>query len=454
MASIKQRLTAYIDNNPVLKRLYRNAGIIFSGNVVSALLGLLTLMVITRALSLDDFGHYALITAFIGMIDRLTSFQTWQALIHFGTHAREDNDKPLIMSLFAFGWGLDTISGFIGFFLAILAAMFVPAWFGLNIEHTNTSAVTITAIAATVLLVNWTSTPTAILRLYDKFYAQALYQKVTASLLLLGAATLWLNGTTTILPYVIVWAVGTIAGRLLFMTLAIREIKANDTWCPSAISMRTLFAKTDGLWKYVIGTNMNGIVRVVRDFDIFVVNAILGTSAAGLYRVARKIVQLCGKVTGPFHQAVYPELTKLYAAAEMNDFLRLLRQSSLTLGGIISVIFFGFLTTGWFFLPLLFGEAYRAAYSTTVFCLAGITIWEFAHPLFPAMMALGKIRTIVITHFLATILYAVLLISFMHVWALPGAGLAFLLFYSAWSACMYIAFKKMITYTPRNHNKD
>lgn len=429
-------IQTYLAGHPQLVRLYRNAGIVFSGNVVASLLGLLVLAVLTRTLTIDQFGLYALITAYVSLLDRLTSFQTWQALIHFGAHAREQGQSGQLASLFAFGWLLDVGSGVLGFIMALVGALLVPHWFGLG-EH----AVALISIAASVLLVNWVSTPTALMRLYDQFYAQALYQKVSAGLTLIAVTVLWLSGANGILPYIIASTLGSMAGKFLFVGMTVREAKRQDIWRRDLIDLRAMLARTPRLWRFVLTTNADGIVRVLRDVDIFIVNAMLGTAAVGLYRVARVLTKAFGQVTGPFYQAIYPELSHLGAAGKFGDFARLMRQSALTLGIMVSIGWLVFMIFGKLLLAVAFGTEYVAAYNVTLGCLGAMVIWAFAQPLSPAMMALGKVGSSFIIHTLTTVTYVSLLFISVKFFGLSGAGLALFLFYLLWSASMYFVLK-------------
>lgn len=440
MANVGQWAKEYLAANPALKRLYRNAGVVFSGNVVSAGIGLMTLMILTRALPLDSFGHYALITGFVGLMDRLTSFQTWQALIHYGAKARAEGDESLLISLFAFGWLLDSLSGIAGFAISIAAAYIVPGWIGLE----GQTSVFLIVVAASVLLINWTSTSTAVLRLYNNFFAQALYQNVTAVFLFCGAITLWMLGYRELMPYILVWTIGTMLGRILLGYLAAAEIRRNQGWRISAIKLRGLFHKAEGLPHYVVTTNLDGVVRVLRDLDIFLVNAVLGPTAVGLYRIARKVDQFTRKFIGPFYQAIYPELAKFFAAKDMASFVKLIKQSSISLGIVIAGLWLGFALTGSYLLPLLFGTEYQAAYIVALACIGGSVVWAFAQPLSPAMMALGKVQISFAIHVITTVLYVAMVIGFAQMWGLTGAGVALLVFYGIWAISMYQALKIMV----------
>lgn len=424
---------ASIITNPPLRRLYRNVGVIFSGHVVAGLVGLMVWAILTRALPLEQVGLYALVTAYITLIDRLTSFQTWQALIHFGAHARDRGDTAQLTNLFAFGWFLDGITGVLGFVLALLGAAVVPHLFGLG-----DAALSLAVVAALPLLVNWISTATAVTRLYDRFFPQALYLKVTAIAQLVGVSALWLSGVESVLPYLAVWGVSGVVGRLLFFALAASEVRRRGLWRRDLLNARKLISGHPELWRFVVTTNADGVVRVLRDLDIFLVNAFLGPAGAGLYRIARVLTGAMGKLTGPFYQAIYPQLANMLARGQVREFAMLMRQSAATLGGLVVGAWLGFVVFGRILLSVAFGAEYTAAYPLAVWCLAAMVIVGFAQPLGPAMMALGKVGVKFLVHLLTAVVYIILLVAFLSAWDLVGAGIALFCFYALWSGLVMV----------------
>lgn len=425
------------------RKLFKNAGILLSGNAISAIFSIATIALMTRALSLEDFGRYALITAFIGLIDRLVNFQSWQALIHFGASAHESRDNGKLISLFSFGWCLDVVTGIVGYLVIIVLSMFIPHWFGLG-DH----ATLFVAIGGCLILFNWTATPTAILRLYDKFYLQALYHKITAGLMLLCTIVLWFTGQDSVLPYVVALTLSGLTGKAFFYAMAVRELHRRQLLNIEKIDIVDLINTTPRLWRFVITTNLDGVVRVFRDVDIFIVNALLGPVSVALYKIARTLTKAFGQVTGPFYQAIYPELSKLFAANRMHEFTTLMKQSAKSLGLLTFSAWLVFLVVGPVVLEYGFGQDYVQAFGVASLCMAAMVVWSIALPLSPAMMAMGKVEISLIIHVATTIMYLVMLAVFAGSFGLLGSGLALLLFYLLWSAGMLFSIKHQLRVTP------
>ncbi len=439
MNLISVKVSHFFSRYPQLLRLYKNAGILFSGNVSSAIITLVALGILTRSLGLEQFGIYALITAYIGIIDRLVSFQTWQALIHFGARNLEANESGRLTSLLSFGYILDFASSLLGALFAVLGIMFIPSLFGLQNVDSH-----ILFLASAVLLFNWVATPTAILRLFNKFYYQAIYLNLSAIIKLVGYALLLVAGSTSLIHYLSVWIISTISGRLFLFGVSLLEVKKNGLFKSGHLNFKDLFTETPGLWRFVLTTNLDGIVRIIRDADIFIVNHILGASATALYKIAREIARIPTQLTGPFYQAIYPELSKLASAKNWPVFQKLMTQSSISLGGLILFGWVGFIVIGSWFISIAFGADYIGAYGVASWCIGAIVTWSFAQPLAPAMMALGKVQTNLYIHLTTSLAYVVILWFSAHHFGLNGAGIALFVFYNLWSLSMLIFFKKTI----------
>ncbi len=427
------RLGVKEKSHPRLGALVRNASIVFSGNVLSSVIGLLYLAVLTRALTIEQFGLYSLYGALVTVVGRFASFQTWQAQIHYGAHAREAGDGSLICSILFFGWLLDVVAGLIGFLVALLLASMLPQLFGLPQD----SMVEV-AVAASILIFNWICSPTAFFRLYDRFFPQALYQNVSNTLQLVCVVFLWLTGEKRLLAYLAVTSINNIIGQLWFFIYAFREARKQGLFVGERANLTQLKEGCPGIVKFVLITNLDGMIRVLRDVDIFLVNALAGMQATGLYKIAKTLNAAFGKLTGPFYQSIYPELARMVSARNTASMVSLMKQASLMLGTITFLAWVGFILLGPYFLPLAFGAEYSDAYSVAAWSMAAMVVWGIAQPLSPVMMALRKPGVSMMVHLVATLAYVALLTLLVWKLGLVGAGVALLLFYLLWSCAMFM----------------
>jgi hypothetical protein len=61
-----------------------NLGWLLASNALMAVLSLVYIGMVTRALGLADFGRFALITGTAQMLAMLVSFETWKVVVQYG----------------------------------------------------------------------------------------------------------------------------------------------------------------------------------------------------------------------------------------------------------------------------------------------------------------------------------------------------------------------------------
>jgi O-antigen/teichoic acid export membrane protein len=417
--------------HPKMKALVKNASVILGGNMFSALFSLAYMAILTRALSLDHFGIYSLMIAYVAIITRLSSFQSWQGLIHFGAHIKDENKPVLFYNLFVFGWSLELLSGIVGFSIALLIASLAPQWIGIS----QRPLIEI-GIICLPLLFNWISVPTAYFRLQQKFLPQATYQNIIVALHLIGFTGLWAFKVHTLLPYLVVSAASSVTGQLWFFIYCISDAKKHGYSHFDYNQFKAIPTHCPGIWRYMLTTNLDGIVRVGRDLDIFIVNAILNVQATALYKIAKTLTTAMGKITGPFFQAIYPELARMVAKKEFGQMLGLMKQSSILLGSVTLTAWILFALIGEKLISIAFGALYINAYEVSLWSMAAMVVWGCAQPLSPAMMALGKTSITLYIHLTTTISYLIALLLLCQTFGLTGAGISLFAFYIAWSLTM------------------
>jgi len=420
-------------------RVTQNAGILFTGNVSNALIGLLYLAVLTRALTLEEFGLYALFVAYVRIIGQLCNFQTWTSLINYGSEALANSNKPLLFRLLYFGWVLDVLSGIVAFSLVLLGAVFFAVEIGLG-----DSALQGTIIMGVTLLFNWISTPNTLFRLHERYIPLALAQNLISLSQLFCVITLWLSDVTSLFAYLAVTAANNVLGQLFLFIAAMRLAKHEGILEQRTYRLRKLGDAFPGIREFVLAMKADTIIRTLRDIDIFIVNALLDTSAAGIYRIARKMTDSVAMITAPFSQTIYPELSKMARETTTTTMTQFMRQSSILVGCIALTVWITFLLIGHSALQLAFGVEYGAAYWVCLWCMFGIVVWGFGHPLPSALLAWRRPRTVIKIQILVTLLYLIVLIAGTSTLQLIGAGMAMAGYYAVYITAMLVTVRMQI----------
>lgn len=417
--------------NSSLAPIFRNTRILISGNAISSFFGILYLAILTRALSLDQFGIYAIYGTFVNIVGRFTCLQTWQAQIHYALHADISKTPKKIANIFFFGWVIDILGGLLGFGVALALGLVAPHIFGLS-----GGSLSNVAVLASLLLFNWTNVPTAYFRIKDRFFPQALYQTLSSFFQLCAVFILWLIGEERLIFYLATTAANDIIGKTCFFIHAFVDGMKEGIVEKNHISLTDLKNDCPGIGKFIITSNLTGIIRGTRDFDIILVNIVLGAQLAGVFKIAKTLIAALGKLTGPFYQSMYPEINRLVAKSATSNLQYLLKRLSKVLALITGSVWLGFVLIGPYVLEIVFGREYISAYSVSAWSLAAITIWSAAQPLSNALVAMRRNGRLLIIQLIVVPVYLFLLTVLVPKIGLTGAGVSLVLAHLLWSGAV------------------
>ncbi|WP_028571098.1 lipopolysaccharide biosynthesis protein [Desulfonatronum lacustre] len=415
----------------LLRRLFKNAAVLFSGNVGASLLGLASLAMTARALGVENFGILVLITTYVGIVDKLVNFQTWQAIIKYGADALEKESDEDFKSLLKFGFLMDCSTAVLGMIIAASAAWFVGHWRGWDQQ-----LVIMATIYSSTILFHIQGTPMAILRLFDKFNKLA-YQHVIASAIKLAGVTIAFFVGAGLWSFLIVWAMVDILGKLLLVCMAYNELLLQKHHDFMHATTRNIGRKFSRIWGFVLTTNINSSIRMAsREVDIMIIAALLSPAAVGLYKIAKQFSLVLQKTIDPLYQSIFPDLARLYAKGEVKEFVRFGLRSSLLAGLFALSVWFFFIFFGEIVILLIFGEEYLKAVEVMLWYMMAIVVAAAAFPLQPAMLSMGRPHTTLGVHLAATLIYFTALFFLLPSTGLLGAGISYLIYYISWSAFM------------------
>jgi len=99
------------------KRIAANTGLMLGSKTLSVILGLGSLIVAAKSLSVSALGIILFLHAYHLFFAELATFQAWQTIIRFGFDDVKNDDAPSLSRLLKFGYKLDILSGFVAFIL-------------------------------------------------------------------------------------------------------------------------------------------------------------------------------------------------------------------------------------------------------------------------------------------------------------------------------------------------
>ncbi len=411
--------------------LFKNAGTLLSGNMVAWVLGLATFAITARILGSTLFGILVLITTYVTIVDKLLNFQSWQALIKYGTEAlvRKSNDD--FKSIVKFCTLLDVTTAILGTVVAAVAV----SWVG-QLLSWESETVLMAAFYSIVILFNISGTPTGVLRLFNRFRLFAVQNIISATIKFIGIVILLFVGAS-LWSVLFLWMVTTIIGQLLLLGLGWRELHIQGFKGTHRAPVLGISTQHPGIWGFILSTNLSSSVRMTsRELDTMIIGGVVGVEGAGLFKIAKQIAAVPAMLSDPLYQAIYPDLSRLWARGDIKSFKQLILRSGLVAGGGATIIWLGVILFGSFFIQLIFGVEYVAAQPVLVWYMLAMVVAIYGFPLQPAMLSMGRPKTTFWVHLSSTIVYFPLLFIFIEWIGLVGAGVAYVCYYLLWTFIM------------------
>lgn len=335
-----------------LARIFANTAWLLGGKGFSAICGLAYLAILTRTLGLKGFGHFSLIFGTSQALIAIAGFQTWRVVVRYGSEHVHTEDWNKFGRLGMLCGLLDLVGAVCGCLIAAVAIY----GFGHALEI-NPAYVDIAFAFNCAMVWALVSAPTGIVRALHRFDMAVYVEAVVPIGRVLAAVAIWLTGPSV--------------GRFLFAWAAVDVLEAILYWamarklCPQAVrfehlrNWRQALAENEGLgnffWVTYTGATLNALVRYG---PLLAVGALIGTKAAGLYRLSGQLTQSMSKLSTLLTRAVYAEVSRARVAETTAEFRRLAMRTSF-FAGIAGAIVVGLaIIAGRQLLVLIGGEEF------------------------------------------------------------------------------------------------
>lgn len=350
-------------------RILANTGWLLGGKGVGAVLSLAYLAIVTRTLGVADYGRFALVLSAAQVIRTLVTFDSWQIVVRYGqTHLTAPDKRAggdAINRLVRFCILIDLASALAGGLVAggilllfgglleLAPGMGLQAW-----------------LFCMVMMITIRSSPTGILRLFDRFDSGAIAETMIPIGRMIGAA-LALALLPTITGFLISWAAAELLCAATYWGLALRIGRGRiGRWRAG----RTLDAMKEnpGIVGFLTATNLQTTLSSVgQQVAVLVVGLFAGPAGAGLYRLANQLAQSLTKISTLLSRSIFVELTRTHSshgAQALRSLFRRTNRLAMIAGGVIIALI---LSIGHPLLALIAGQAFLPAYPLLV--LLGIS---------------------------------------------------------------------------------
>lgn len=314
-----------------LTNILGNLAWLLGGKGFGAACSIVYLAVLSRSLGIKDFGHFSLIFGTGQALVAIAGFQTWQTMVRFGAQAVHEQNWQRFGRLAWFCGAMDAGGAILGCLIAYVI------YFGFaELLDLNESYVTMAFAFNCALLWARITTPIGIVRVLDRFDVATYVEAIVPTGRLLAAFAIMLTGATV--------------GRFLAAWAAIELLAAAAYWvaawrlAPEAMrrehagAFRGAVRENPGVGHFFGMTYASSTLDALyRQGPLLAVGYFLGTSAAGVYRLADQLAQGFGKLSQLLSRAIYPEFAHARMASAVADFRRLVGQVTVIagIGGVI-----------------------------------------------------------------------------------------------------------------------
>ena len=309
------------------RRVLKNIGWLLSGKGFAAVCSLIYLAILSRSLGVRDFGHFSLIFGTAQALVALAGFQTWQTIVRFGAADVLKGEWDRFGRLAVLGAMIDAFGALLGCGIAAVVLYGFGAALELNQNYVDPAFIFIC-----VLVWARVSAPLGVLRVLDRFDLAVAAGALTPAARLIAALAIWYTGPT-VERFLVAWGAIELCTAALYWTIAWR-IQPYALRVSHVKEWRRALDDHPGIGRFLGVTYLNSsVVSVLEQGPLLAVGYFLGTSAAGVYRIADQLAKGLSRLATLMTQAMYPEVNRQRLDSPVDQFRKLVRKINLIVIG-------------------------------------------------------------------------------------------------------------------------
>ena len=415
--NILQRIKALWHENPILRKIAKNFGYLFSSNIISSAISMLQGIFSVRLLGVAGFGTLGTITVFATTINKLTSFRMGELVIKFVGQFHENDEKEKAAAVFK----LASLTEFVASIVAF-ALIWVLAPFGAEFFAKDASLAPWFIIYGLIILANmFSESSTGLLQFFDRFKNMAgvnILQSIVTLILIIVAW--WLK--TGLQGILIAYLVGKIihaVGLAIAAQVAAVQVWGKRWW---GARLKSIAPNRKELVRFAVSTNINSTLSLIsRDSIILWLSYFSVPEQVGYFKLASALTNYIQIPMAPLPQATYPELARAVARKTWSEFKNILKQGSQIAGAYSIMVAMGLLVLGKFFIRIVYGAEMVPSYDSLIIMLLGIVFANIVFWARSALLSFGLADYATKVNILVTIVsvigYILLLPSLGHIGA-------------------------------------
>ncbi len=326
------------NGSPLLQRIVKNFSISFAGSIGLMILSLLRTALLTKTLTILDYGRILIVINLVGFLINFLSFRVEDLIFRFLPKFEEIEDIGSIRGLTILGL---ILSASIGLIVTIGLFVFAP-WLSENIYHDPELTFAFRAYSFTALLLASEGFSASILRIKDRF-ASVVIPRVSGALIVVLALFIYLNAVSSysISVVVIIISLEIVLQTVLPFIQALR--------CVFPYLIRTSFPAYQAIRRHrrelllsLFNTNLYGYLNKLTGppGDVFLLGIFASPTQVAIYNIAQQIVRAVIVLQNNINTALAPEIVSLWAKEKLHQLQTLIVRFSRTafIGGLFVMV--------------------------------------------------------------------------------------------------------------------
>jgi O-antigen/teichoic acid export membrane protein len=403
--------------NPLVRRVVRNSGYLFSATGLAAFMGMLQGILAARLLGPADFGVLGAITTFASTINRFASFRMSELIVRYVSAYQESGDCGKSAAVFKVAAILEAGSSLLAFGLIWLLAPLGADYFA----HNHALAPWFLIYGSIVLANLIYESANGLLQVFDRFRVIAMLT-VAQSVFTLGLIGLAYIRQGGLMEIVLAYMAGKFFGGLSFAGAALWQ--ARRAWGKGwwLAPVRCLESDGRSLFTFAFSTNLSSTVSLVaKDSEVLWVSAFLGTAEAGYYKLALALANILQLPVAPLPKTTYPELAREVARGSWENVRYVLRQGSRLAAAYSLPVMLGLFLFGRWMIAYIYKPEFLPAYPALLILLVGYTFVNIFYWNRVALLALSHSVFPTVVNFIGMLLK----VAAIYLWLPRGGYLAF-----------------------------
>ena len=430
-----------IKNDNFWKNLFKNSFWAFFGDASASAITFIISIILIKIIGSESYGILILAQSYMNIMDVIINIQSWRSTIQYGQKALVDGNDKELHSYVKLGCIMDISTAILCFIISIL----LPNLIG-GLLHWSNEMILCSEIFAITIISHFAGTPTAILRLFNKYNLVALSKTLAAIFKITAIVAYYLiTKNLNLVSSTIIFMLTDFIGNILLVIFAFynysKKYKISD------IIKAKMPKDAKSFISYTLWGTLSEIVDLpVQTIDVFIVS-VLGNATVAIYKIFKQIIGIISKVTGPIQQSILPQFSELSAKGnEQRGFEVVIKIHKTILKYTLPIsILVG--VTSYFWLGKLYDMTY-ANYWYILFIYLMIQTYALSYTtIHPFFITLGNMRINAIIEFTANIAYLIVSYILVGAMGLLGITIAFLIQILLNIFLKYFCIKKMIANT-------